>query len=80
VLAPEVRVNCVAPGFIDTRWLRDGLGGVYEPAKQRTAEQTPLGRVASPEDVAQVILSLIEGADFVTGQTIVVDGGNSVRA
>lgn len=80
VLAPEVRVNCVAPGFIDTRWLREGLGQLYEPAKQRTAEQTPLGRVATPEDVAQVVLSLIEGADFVTGQTIVVDGGNSMGA
>ena len=80
VLAPEVRVNCVAPGFIDTRWLRQGLGQLYEAAKQHTLEQTPLGRVATPEDVAQVVLSLIEGADFVTGQTIVVDGGNIIRA
>jgi 3-oxoacyl-[acyl-carrier protein] reductase len=80
VLAPEVRVNCVAPGFIDTRWLRQGLGQLYEAAKQHTSEQTPLGRVATPEDVAQVVLSLIEGADFVTGQTIVVDGGNIIRA
>ncbi|MEX0786768.1 MAG: glucose 1-dehydrogenase, partial [Dehalococcoidia bacterium] len=66
VLAPEVRVNCVAPGFIDTRWLREGLGEAYEPARQRASQQTPLGRVASPEDVAQVIVSLIAGADFVT--------------
>lgn len=80
VLAPEVRVNCVAPGFIETRWLQQGLGQVYEPAKQRTAAQTPLGRVSTPEDIAQVVLSLIEGADFVTGQTIVVDGGNSIGA
>ena len=78
-LAPEVRVNCVAPGFIDTRWLRQGLGPLFEPARQRTAEQTPLGRVSTPEDIAQVVLSLIEDADFVTGQTIVVDGGNSIR-
>ena len=78
VLAPEVRVNCVAPGFIDSRWLRQGLGDFYEAAKQRTSEQTPLGRVATPEDVAQIVLSLIEGADFVTGQTIVVDGGSAI--
>jgi len=78
VLAPEVRVNCVAPGFIDTRWLKEGLGQLYEPARQRTAESTPLRRVATPEDVAQVILGLIEGADFVTGQTVIVDGGNSI--
>jgi 3-oxoacyl-[acyl-carrier protein] reductase len=79
VLAPEVRVNCVAPGFIDTRWLREGLGQVFEPAKQATAQQTPLGRVSTPRDIAQVVLSLIEGADFVTGQTIVVDGGAGIR-
>lgn len=79
VLAPEVRVNCVAPGFIDSRWLRQGLGDFYEAAKRRTAEQTPLGRVSTPEDIAQVVLGLIEGADFVTGQTITVDGGNGIR-
>ena len=79
-LAPHVRVNSVAPGFIDTRWLRQGLGEFYEPARARTAEQTPLGRVATPEDVAEVVLSLIESADFVTGQNIVIDGGNSIRA
>ncbi len=79
VLAPEVRVNCVAPGFIDSRWLRQGLGPAFEVARQRTAEQTPLGRVSTPEDIAQMTLSLIEGADFVTGQTIVVDGGGGIR-
>ncbi len=79
VLAPEVRVNCVAPGFIDTRWLRDGLGPLFEPLRQATAQQTPLGRVSMAEDIAQVILGLIESADFVTGQTVVVDGGNSIR-
>jgi 3-oxoacyl-[acyl-carrier protein] reductase len=79
VLAPQVRVNCVAPGFIDTRWLREGLGPIYEPAKKATEEATPLQRVASPDDVAQIILSLIEGADFVTGQTILVDGGQTIR-
>jgi 3-oxoacyl-[acyl-carrier protein] reductase len=79
VLAPEVRVNAVAPGFIDTRWLKDGLGPIYEPAKKATAEQTPLKRVATPEDVAQVVLSLIERADFVTGQNLVVDGGNIIH-
>lgn len=78
VLAPEIRVNGVAPGFIDTRWLKQGLGDFYEPAKQRTAEQTPLGRVSTPEDIAQVVLGFVEGADFVTGQTTIVDGGSSI--
>ncbi len=79
VLAPEVRVNCVAPGFIDTRWLKEGLGAGYEGARRFQAEQTPLKRVATPNDIAQVILGLIEGADFVTGQTITIDGGNLIR-
>jgi len=79
VLAPEIRVNCVAPGFIDTRWLKQGLGEGYEGAKRFQSEQTPLKRVAMPQDIAQVILGLIEGADFVTGQTITVDGGNTIR-
>jgi 3-oxoacyl-[acyl-carrier protein] reductase len=79
VLAPEVRVNCIAPGFIDTRWLRNGLGAAYEPVKKATAEATPLKRVASPEEVAQVIVAMIGSADFVTGQTVVVDGGTLVR-
>ncbi len=78
VLAPEVRVNCVAPGFIDSRWLKQGLGDIYELAKERTEQQTPLGRVSTPEDIAQVVLGFIEGADFVTGQTTVVDGGSSI--
>jgi 3-oxoacyl-[acyl-carrier protein] reductase len=78
-LGPEARVNCVAPGFIEGRWLRGGLGDLYEPLRGRTAQQTPLARVSTPEDIAQVILSLIEGADFVTGQTVVVDGGASLR-
>jgi 3-oxoacyl-[acyl-carrier protein] reductase len=80
VLAPEIRVNCVAPGFIDTRWLRDGLGEFYDVAKQRTAVQTPLGRVSRPEDIAQVVMGFVADADFVTGQTIVVDGGSTIRA
>jgi len=80
VLAPEIRVNCVAPGFIDTRWLKQGLGEGYEGAKRFQSDQTPLKRVASPEDISQIILGLIESADFVTGQTITVDGGNTIRS
>jgi len=60
-------------------WLREGLGQIFEPVKKATEEATPLHRVATPEDIAQVVLSLIESADFVTGQTIAVDGGNSIR-
>jgi len=76
VLGPEIRVNCVAPGFIDGRWLRAGIGANYEVARERAAHNAVLGAVTTPEDIAQVVLSLICGADLVTGQTVVVDGGS----
>jgi len=76
VLGPEIRVNCVAPGFIETRWLKQGLGDkVYEMGKAAESKRAPLKAVCTPEDVSQLVLSLIEGADLVTGQTVVIDGG-----
>jgi len=71
-LAPEIRVNAVAPGFVDTRWWQERPH--YEASKQLAAAAAPLGRVCTPEDVARVALALIE-ADMVTGQVVVVDGG-----
>ncbi len=76
VLGPEIRVNCVAPGFIETRWLKNGLGDqIYEAGKAAETKRAPLKAVCKPEDVSQLILSLIAGADLVTGQTVVIDGG-----
>lgn len=75
VLAPEVRVNAVAPGFITGRWLRAGLGDAYEAVKGAMESRAPLGRVCDPEDVAEAILSLVTGSDLVTGQIVAVDGG-----
>jgi 3-oxoacyl-[acyl-carrier protein] reductase len=76
VLGPEIRVNCVAPGFIETRWLKQGLGDkVYELGKAAESKRAPLKAVCTPEHVSQLVLSLIEGADLVTGQTVVIDGG-----
>jgi 3-oxoacyl-[acyl-carrier protein] reductase len=79
VLGPEIRVNCVAPGFIDGRWLRGGIGENYEAARDRTAQGSVLKKVTTPDDIAQVIISLIAGADLVTGQTLVVDAGGAAR-
>jgi 3-oxoacyl-[acyl-carrier protein] reductase len=78
ILAPHVRVNAVAPGWLQGRWMQAVLGDQYERLMQRRAERTPLGRVATPDDVAQTILGLVEGSDFVTGQTVVIDGGYSL--
>lgn len=73
---PEVRVNAVCPGIIDTRWMRQTLGPeAYEALARRFGENAPLGRVATPADVAGAIVWLIEGADFVTGELLSVDGG-----
>lgn len=72
-LAPSgIRVNCVAPGVVDTE-----MNACYdEDAMYALAEKTPLGRIATPEDIANAILFLAEdGASFITGQTLTVDGG-----
>jgi 3-oxoacyl-[acyl-carrier protein] reductase len=75
VLAPKIRVNAVAPGFVTGRWLEQGLGKNYEAFKQAREKKAVLGRVADPDDIAQAIVSLITGSDLVTGQVIVCDGG-----
>ncbi len=76
VFAPDVRVNAVAPGFITSRWLEQGLGKEsYEAAKKRTEESVLLRKVLTPEDVASSILCIITGTDLMTGQVIALDGG-----
>ena len=76
VLAPEIRVNCVAPGLTDTRWNRDGLGDeVYEKVLARYRETVPLRRAAEAGQIADAIVWLIAGAELVTGQILTVDSG-----
>lgn len=70
VMAPEVRVNSIAPGVVLTRWVEG-----QEDHVQRLAEGSPMGRVATAEDISEVAYALITQAGFVTGQSIVVDGG-----
>jgi 3-oxoacyl-[acyl-carrier protein] reductase len=74
-LAPQIRVNAVAPGFITGRWLEQGLGAAYDVVKQAAERRSALGRVSSPEDVAAAIVALITGSDMVTGQILACDGG-----
>lgn len=70
-LAPEVRVNAVAPGAVDSTWM------IEWTSEQRRAsiENALLKRRCTPEDLAEVIVFLLAGAAMVTGQTVVVDGG-----
>jgi 3-oxoacyl-[acyl-carrier protein] reductase len=79
-LAPTIRVNAVAPGFIAGRWLERGLGAKYAEVKARTEARLPLGRVSTPEDVADAIVSLLIGSKQVTGQVLPVEGGALIAA
>src|SRR5574340_1259085 len=74
-LAPEVRVNAVAPGPI--LWPDDDES-FDELSRQRIISHTPLKREGSPEDVARAVLFLLVDAPYVTGETISVDGGRHV--
>jgi pteridine reductase len=72
VAAPAVRVNAIAPGAVL-------LPDAWEPsAGEKLAESTPLRRLGSPDDVAAAMLYLVR-ADYVTGETLIVDGGRHVR-
>ena len=77
-LGPQVRVNAVAPAFTDTQWMRDHYGADYADTVSRASSNYPLRRIATPEEVAQAIVGLITGGGFVTGQTLIVDGGLSL--
>jgi 3-oxoacyl-[acyl-carrier protein] reductase len=77
-LAPKVRVNCVAPAFTDTPWMRDHYGDEYGDVMAKASTGYPLQRIATAADIAAAITGLITGGDFITGQTLIVDGGLSL--
>jgi 3-oxoacyl-[acyl-carrier protein] reductase len=70
-LAPEVRVNAVAPGLIETPWTEKWS----EERRRTTLSRTLLGRLGQPTDIAEAMLYLAAGAAYMTGETIVLDGG-----
>ena len=72
-LAPEVRVNAIAPGAI--LWPENGQD---EVALQRLISRTPLKRLGTPREIADTVLFLIKDAGFISGQVIPVDGGRSI--
>lgn len=72
-LAPDVTVNGIAPGTV---LLPEGTDAAH---RRFLAETTPLGRLGAPEDAVEALLYLVEHAGFVTGETIVVDGGRLLR-
>jgi len=80
VLGPEVRVNAVCPGYVDTPWQHSALGddGAAKAA-ERYSGMVPLKDYARPEDVAETIVWLIKGARQITGEAIFVDGGLHIQ-
>ncbi|HWZ55241.1 MAG TPA: SDR family NAD(P)-dependent oxidoreductase [Verrucomicrobiae bacterium] len=74
-LAPDVRVNAVAPGWMEGDWMKRMLADRYDDLMARRAKSTPLRRCCTAEDVAEVIVNLITSNRFVNGEIIVIDGG-----
>jgi hypothetical protein len=74
-LGPEIRVNAVAPGWMEGDWMNRMLGENYQRLMERRAKATPLQRCVTADDVAEAMLSLIEHNRFVNGEIVVVDGG-----
>ncbi|UAJ10509.1 SDR family NAD(P)-dependent oxidoreductase [Glacieibacterium megasporae] len=76
-LGPTIRVNAVAPGWLEGDWMERTLGENYEKLMARRAGQTPLKRNARVEDVGAAVLTLATQLLFTSGQTVVIDGGYS---
>ncbi len=75
VASYNIRVNAIAPGFIETDMLKD----LKEGHKEQIIKQIPFKRLGRPEEVAEAVKFLVsERASYITGQTIVVDGGMSM--
>jgi 3-oxoacyl-[acyl-carrier protein] reductase len=80
-LAPEIRVNAVCPGLITSRWFVDGIGQEgFEKIKAGYESMAPLARASTPEDVADAIVWLVDGARTVTGELMLLDGGMHLGA
>jgi NAD(P)-dependent dehydrogenase (short-subunit alcohol dehydrogenase family) len=83
----KIRVNSVLPGAVDTQMLREGLlrghaaGGNVEELVSNLARRTVIGRIGKPQEIAEAIFFLAEGkrSSFVTGQSLIVDGGATTR-
>lgn len=77
-LGPDgIRVNGVAPGWMEGEWMERMLGDHYDKQMERRAKQTPLRRCVTAEDVADAVISIITGSKGVSGVILTVDGGFS---
>jgi 3-oxoacyl-[acyl-carrier protein] reductase len=76
-LGPDIRVNAVAPGWMEGDWMKRMLKDKYDDLMGKRAKATPLRRVVTADDVAETMMTLIQSNRFVTGEVIVIDGGFS---
>lgn len=74
-LGPDIRVNAVAPGWMEGDWMERMLGEKYDTLMTARAKATPLKRCVTADDVAEVMLNLLQSNRFVTGEIVVIDGG-----
>lgn len=74
-LGPDIRVNAVAPGWMEGEWMERMLGEKYDALMGARAKATPLKRCVTADDVAEVMLNLLTANRFVTGEIVVIDGG-----
>ena len=75
-LAPEIRVNAIGPGMVETPWLQNGLGAEqYDARRQAYRSAAPLADTIQPEDVAEAAYWLCAGARKTTGEFMLVDSG-----
>ena len=75
-LGPEITVNAICPGYVDTRWARRGLDdSTFEKFKNKLETNLPLKSMPLAEDVAESVLWFIDGARSITGETLIIDGG-----
>jgi NAD(P)-dependent dehydrogenase (short-subunit alcohol dehydrogenase family) len=75
----RIRVNCISPGWIEVRDWQYSRRASAPRHSRRDREQHPVGRVGTPDDIAEACLFLAEHAGFMTGQNIIIDGGMSVK-
>jgi NAD(P)-dependent dehydrogenase (short-subunit alcohol dehydrogenase family) len=74
-----IRVNCISPGWIETRDWQYSARAQMPVHSDRERLQHPVGRVGKPEDIAEACLFLSESAGFMTGQNVTIDGGMTVK-
>ncbi len=75
----NVRVNAICPGLINGKWASEGWGDSWEDVIAFAEGAAPLGKVSTPEDIADSILSIITGTDLMTGQIITIDAGFTIN-